>query len=100
MLDTGSIIPQGQAEGVREIVHGWVLGLDSWELAGLERAVLAGKGLLGAARLIAEWSEGMAGVHSADARPREGQEGIFGVEEAARAASIEVDWQDWPMGRC
>ena len=97
VLDSGSIIPQRQPDGVREIVQGWVLGLDAWELAGLERAVLAGKGLLGAARLVAEWSEGSAGVRVAAPKTPEDAAAAgatsFGVEEAARAASIEVDWQ-------
>ena len=103
VLDSGSIIPQRQPDGVREIVQGWVLGLDAWELAGLERAVLAGKGLLGAARLVAEWSEGPAGVRlpagastPEDAGPTASPS--FGVEEAARAASIEVDWQTGRWG--
>ena len=105
VLDSGSIIPQRQPDGVREIVQGWVLGLDAWELAGLERAVLAGKGLLGAARLVAEWSEGPAGVRAAaaartseDVAAAAAAASSFGVEEAARAASIEVDWQTGRWG--
>jgi ATP synthase mitochondrial F1 complex assembly factor 2 len=167
VLDEGSIIPKGQKPGVREVVQGWILGLPYWELAGLERAVLAGKGLLGAVRLVVEWSEaGLNGVVDAGGRaanmgastnesldedveaplrgvseevkaeaydwtsreaglvsqrsgetsgqPRQlealgGQSGKemetaqtdagkkatsrFGVEEAAQAASLEVDWQ-------
>ncbi len=62
--------------------------MDHFELAGLERGVLASKSLLTAARLVAEWSEGGAGVGM---RVRRDQK--FGVEEAAKAASIEVDWQ-------
>jgi len=52
----------------------------------LERGVLAGKGLLGAVRLLVEWSPELRHLRG------EG-EGVFGVEEAARAASLEVDWQ-------
>lgn len=88
VLDGSSIMPKPQKPGVREIVQGWVAGLDSWELAGIERAVLASKSLLTAARLVAEWSEGDAGVGRRVASAEK-----FGVEEAARAASIEVDWQ-------
>jgi len=88
VLDGATILPRPQAPGVRDVVRGWAAGLTAWELAGLERAVLAGKSLLNAARLVAEWSEDGAGAApSPDAGPR------FGVEEAARVASLEVDWQ-------
>ncbi|KAK1656089.1 ATP12 chaperone [Colletotrichum phormii] len=96
VLDGHSIVPQRQAEGVREVVQGWVMGLDAWELTGLERAVLAGKSLLGAARLVVEWSEGPVG----ECRDRSaGKEaGKFGVEEAATALSLEVTWQTGSWG--
>lgn len=101
VLDGDSIVPQSQAEGVREVVQGWVTGLDAWELTGLERAVLAGKSLITAARLVAEWSEGAAakGAAAVAARlePAESA-GEFGAEEAAKAASLEVDWQAMQWG--
>lgn len=87
VLDGHSIVPQSQAEGVREVVQGWVSGLDPWEITGLERAVLAGKSLITAARLVSEWSEGAAGAAEL------GVGGGFGAEEAAKATSLEVDWQ-------
>lgn len=83
-----SLVPPALPPATRAAVRAWVLRLGCWELAGLERAVLAGKGLLAAARLVAEWSEHGAGV----VRAAEGA-ARFGVEEAARAASVEVDWQ-------
>ena len=88
VLDEGSIMPRSQAPGTREVVQGWILGaLSPWELAGLERATLAGKSLLGAARLVVEWSEDGAGIGI-------GKEGeVFGVEKVARGVSVEVDWQ-------
>lgn len=89
VLDGESIMPKPQKPGVREIVEGWVSGLDAWELAGLERATLAGKGLLGAARLVVEWSEGDAGLGMR--RPEGGKR--FGIEEAGKQASVEVDFQ-------
>ncbi|KAI8951800.1 hypothetical protein F4801DRAFT_543558 [Xylaria longipes] len=90
VLDSESIIPRGQKPETRQIVEGWIVGLSPWELAGLERAVLAGKGLLGAARLLVEWSEGFVGVRGLSG---EGEKRSFGVAEAAKIASIEVDWQ-------
>ncbi|KAK0110086.1 ATP synthase complex assembly protein atp12 [Cadophora gregata] len=100
VLDEGSILPRPQPGATRDVIMGWVVGLPAWELAGLERAVLAGKGMLGAARLVVEWSEGLGYL-------REGVEGVgsgegqekFGVEEAARAASLEVDWQTRMWGQ-
>ncbi|KAI1873920.1 uncharacterized protein JN550_003189 [Neoarthrinium moseri] len=91
VLDGESIMPKKQSEVTRQIVQGWVMGLSSWELAGLERGVLAGKGLLGAVRLVVEWSEGPVGAGVGDGAS--GAERKFGVEEAAKAASLEVDWQ-------
>lgn len=101
VLDGHSIVPQAQAEGVREVVQGWVTGLDPWELAGLERAVLASKSLITAARLVAEWSEGPAAKGAAAvAASLESAEptGEFGAEEAAKAANLEVDWQATQWG--
>ncbi|RCI09514.1 hypothetical protein L249_3948 [Ophiocordyceps polyrhachis-furcata BCC 54312] len=93
VLDGHSLSPRKQAPGVREIVQGWVQGLSSWELAGLERAVLAGKSLLIAARLVAQWSEEAAG-----ARVPATDEHGFRVEDAVEAVSIEVDWQTEQWG--
>ncbi|OTB15443.1 hypothetical protein K445DRAFT_333567 [Daldinia sp. EC12] len=95
VLDGESIVPRSHPDMTRQIVQGWIAGLSAWELAGLERGVLAGKGLLGAVRLLVEWSEGPVGVSSQD---RDGEEKRFGVEEAARLASIEVDWQTGRWG--
>ncbi|KAH8662316.1 hypothetical protein BX600DRAFT_466146 [Xylariales sp. PMI_506] len=86
VLDGETIMPRGQSPATRQIVEGWVAGLGPWDLAGLERGVLAGKGLLGAVRLLVEWSEGFASTTASEGR-------TFGVEEAAKAASLEVDWQ-------
>ncbi|OTA99265.1 hypothetical protein M426DRAFT_68159 [Hypoxylon sp. CI-4A] len=96
VLDGESIMPRSHPEITKQIVQGWILGLSPWELAGLERGVLAGKGLLGAVRLLVEWSEGFIGAGMGDAAaPGEKR---FGVEEAARLASIEVDWQTGRWG--
>jgi ATP synthase mitochondrial F1 complex assembly factor 2 len=96
VLDGHSIVPRRQGAGVRDILQGWATGLDAWELAGLERAVLAGKSFVAAARFITEWSEGDAGVKREDSSVDGAN--IFGVEEAARATSLEVDWQTGRWG--
>ncbi|TDZ34243.1 Protein atp12 [Colletotrichum spinosum] len=86
VLDGDEISPRQQDEGVREVVQGWVMGLDAFELAGLERAVLAGKSLINAARLVVEWSEGPVGNRATGGDK-------FDAEEAAVASSLEVTWQ-------
>ena len=65
VLESDSILPTPQDETSRSVIRGWIAGLPAYELAALERAVLAGKSLLIAARLLVEWSE-----HFADLEPR------------------------------
>jgi ATP synthase F1 complex assembly factor 2 len=48
---------------------------------------LAGKGLLGAVRLLVEWSIKLAHLKDNAAGAK------FGVEEAIKAVSLEIDWQ-------
>ncbi|EAQ89766.1 hypothetical protein CHGG_06385 [Chaetomium globosum CBS 148.51] len=100
VLTDGSLLPRPQAPGTREVVQGWILSLSAFELAALERATLAGKSLLAAARLVAEWSE--EGAQAAVPVSVQGGEGggreRFGVEEAARAVSLEVEWQTKKWG--
>ncbi|KZZ93319.1 ATP12 ATPase family protein [Moelleriella libera RCEF 2490] len=102
VLDGDAIVPKKQEDGVREVVQGWISGLTAWEMAGLERAVLAGKSLVAAARFITEWSEGPGG-RSGDlseevATASKGDGGRFGVEQAAKMVSLEVDWQATQWG--
>lgn len=92
VLDGDTIMPQAQDPGVREIIQGWITGLDAFEIAGLERAVLAGKSLVAAARFVVEWSEGSVG------RGQLNKGKTFGVEEASVAVSLEVDWQTGHWG--
>ncbi|GAB1311785.1 ATP synthase mitochondrial F1 complex assembly factor 2 [Madurella fahalii] len=93
-LDGTSILPRRQDPNTREIIHGWILSLTPFELAALERATLAGKSLLAAARLVATWSEDHDGLGASE----DGEAGRFGVEEAARAVSLEVTWQTGKWG--
>ncbi|MCJ1308464.1 ATP synthase complex assembly protein atp12 [Agyrium rufum] len=95
-VDSGSILPVAQSEETKAIIRGWISGLGSWDLAGLERTVLAGKSLLVGLRLIAEWSEQLAypmrETKGNDAEAR------FGVAEACEACSVEVNWQTGMWG--
>lgn len=92
ILEPDSIMPVSQPEMTQQVVRGWLAGMPSFELAGLERAVLASKSLLVGVRLVHEWSEAFA--QSRDAADA----GRFGIEEAAEAASTEVRWQTGQWG--
>ena len=96
VLDDGSIVPASQPQQTNDVIRGWISGLGAWELAGLERAVLAGKSLCVAARLVVEWSEKF---HDLRQSMREEQRSKrFGIEEAAEACSLEVRWQTGMWG--
>lgn len=93
VLETESILPTPQPDMTVEVVRGWIAGLPAWELAGLERAVLATKSLLVATRLLVEWSEELGHLRSSN-----GSGERFGVEDAAHAANLEVHWQTGQWG--
>ena len=86
ILGEDSIMPTPQPEMTREIIRGWLSGLPAFELAALERGVLASKSLLIAARLIVEWSREFAHLQKDGSADQD----RFGIEKAAEAASIEV----------
>ncbi|KAH9870208.1 hypothetical protein J1614_007131 [Plenodomus biglobosus] len=93
-LDPDSIIPVSQSELTQQLIRGWCAGLPAFELAGLERAVLASKSLLVSARLVHEWGEAFAQSRTAMATDA----ARFGIEEAAAACSLEVSWQTRQWG--
>ncbi|KAL1963246.1 hypothetical protein VTN77DRAFT_8571 [Rasamsonia byssochlamydoides] len=86
VLDADSIMPVSQPEATIDAIRAWILDLPAYELAALERGVLAAKSLLVAVRLVVEWSEHFRHLQ----RPGRTR---FGVEEAAEAASLEVRHQ-------
>lgn len=92
ILAPDTIMPISQPEMTKNVIRGWLSGLPAFELAGLERAVLASKSLLVGARLVHEWSEVLA------QSPRGANAGRFGIEDAAEASSIEVRWQTKQWG--
>jgi ATP synthase F1 complex assembly factor 2 len=92
ILEPDSIMPVAQPEMTQQVIRGWLAGLPAFELAGLERAVLASKSLLVSVRLIHDWGEAFA-----QSRPAP-DAGRFGIEEAAEASSLEVRWQTGQWG--
>ncbi|KAL1958876.1 hypothetical protein VTO42DRAFT_3713 [Malbranchea cinnamomea] len=91
-LEEDSIVPVPQPQETKDVVRGWIAGLGPYELAGLERGVLASKSLLVAVRLVVEWSENFRHLQPRD-EPRQ-----FGIEKAAEASSLEVTWQTGRWG--
>ncbi|GAB7351721.1 hypothetical protein MBLNU459_g2309t1 [Dothideomycetes sp. NU459] len=88
ILGEDTIMPIPQPKMTQEVIRGWMTGLPAFELAGLERGVLASKSLLVAARLLVEWSQEFGHVPKAkDSKDR------FGIAQAAEACSVEVTWQ-------
>lgn len=81
--DFGFMSTTEQPEETRQVIKSWIEGLSAWDLVGLEMATLGSKSLLIGARLIAEWSEDLS-IRSNRS---------FGIEEAAKAASVEVRYQ-------
>lgn len=88
VLAADSILPAPQPVMTQEVIRGWISGLPAWELAGLERAVLASKSLLVAVRLLVEWSQEFASQQG-----EQEEESRFGIEDAADACTMEVRWQ-------
>ncbi|OAX82135.1 hypothetical protein ACJ72_03518 [Emergomyces africanus] len=91
-LEEDSIMPTPQNPLTMEVIRGWIYGLPAYELAGLERGVLASKSLLVAARFVVEWSEQFRHLQPEGRRE-------FGIERAARASTLEVTWQTDKWGR-
>jgi ATP synthase mitochondrial F1 complex assembly factor 2 len=107
-LNPDSIFPIKQSEMTKSVIAGWISGLPAYELAALERAALATKSVLVAARLIVEWSEEFRHLQSAadsvetisaaaggkaSVQKSDVDQSRFGIESAAHAASLEVNWQ-------
>jgi chaperone required for assembly of F1-ATPase len=92
VLSEDSIVPAAQPRVTEEVIRGWIAGLPAFELAGLERAVLATKSLLVGVRLLADWSREL------NAFTEGGNGKKFGIHEAAEACTLEVRWQTGQWG--
>ncbi|KAF2864939.1 hypothetical protein BDV95DRAFT_508303 [Massariosphaeria phaeospora] len=92
ILEPDSIMPIAQPDMTQAVLRGWLTNLPAFELAGLERAVLASKSLLVGVRLVHEWGEAFAQARGAGGAAR------FGIQDAADAASLEVRWQTRQWG--
>ena len=91
ILSPDSIVPIPQPQATREVIKSWVQGLPAFELAGLERGILATKSLLVATRMVAEWGQMFAATRKSGSER-------FGIEHATEAASLEVMHQTEQWG--
>lgn len=91
VLSEDSIIPTPQPEMTVEVIRGWVSGLAPFELAALERGILATKSLLIATRLLVEWSQEWEHLQKVQRQP-------FGIDEAINVATLEVVHQTEQWG--
>ncbi|KXT18485.1 hypothetical protein AC579_2262 [Pseudocercospora musae] len=92
VLAEDSIMPISQSNTTNEVIRSWVNNLSAWDLAAVERGILATKSLLIAARLLVEWSHEWKHVQTAPQKDK------FGIEEAAEAATLEVMHQTEQWG--
>ncbi|KAH0555832.1 hypothetical protein GP486_006219, partial [Trichoglossum hirsutum] len=95
--DEAGILPRPQPEVTKEVISGWISGLPAFELAALERCVMAGKSLLVAVRLLVEWSMEFQHIRTQQQQQQQqSDDGAkvelpprFGIEEAAEAVDLE-----------
>lgn len=88
ILGEDSIMPTPQPQMTQDVIKGWIQALPAFELAALERGVLASKSLLIAVRLLVEWSEEFKHLQKAKDNTER-----FGIAQAAEASTVEVTWQ-------
>lgn len=89
ILGEDSIMPTPQPDTTKHVIRGWLAGLPAFELAALERGVLASKSLLVSTRLVVDWSTEFGARHEAKK---------FSINDAAEACNIEVAWQTGMWG--
>ncbi|KAI9668604.1 MAG: ATP synthase complex assembly protein atp12 [Alyxoria varia] len=91
-LSDNSIFPSPQPEMTIHVIRGWVSGLPAYELAALERGVLASKSICVATRILVEWSQEYADLRANWGSNSESYQ-PFSIEDAAEACNLEVSWQ-------
>lgn len=84
VLSEDSIMPLPQPEMTTQVISGWLAGLSAFDLAAVERAILATKSLTIAVRLLVEWSSEWKSLHNAPGKDK------FGISHAEEASSLEV----------
>ncbi|KAL1887870.1 ATP synthase mitochondrial F1 complex assembly factor 2 [Sporothrix stenoceras] len=88
------LFPKAHPAETRTAVGAWLEGLNGWDLAGVERATLAGKSMVVASRLVAGWSA------TATTNPVATKENgtALSVEDAFAATNMETAFQTAQWG--
>ena len=89
------LFPKPHPPETRAAVSAWLEGLNGWDLAGIERATLAGKSMVVATRFVAGWSP--TASETAAALPRESGSALS-VDEAYAATNMETAFQTAQWG--
>jgi chaperone required for assembly of F1-ATPase len=92
VLEEGHFLPKEHPIETIQVVRSWLLSLPGWELAALERAVLATKSFLLATRVLVEWGHEFAQVRG----KTDGKK--FGIEDTVEASTVELRWQTEQWG--
>ncbi|KJR82759.1 metallopeptidase MepB [Sporothrix schenckii 1099-18] len=87
------LFPKPHPAETRKAVADWLESLNGWDLAGVERATLAGKSMVVASRFVAGWSQ--TAVHPAPANARSS---ALSVEAAYAATNMETAFQTAQWG--
>ncbi|CAK7234451.1 ATP synthase mitochondrial F1 complex assembly factor 2 [Sporothrix bragantina] len=89
------LFPKPHPPETRAAVGAWLETLNGWDLAGVERATLAGKSMVVATRFVAGWSA--TASETAATLPKESGSALS-VEEAYAATNMETAFQTAQWG--
>ncbi|CAK7229574.1 ATP synthase mitochondrial F1 complex assembly factor 2 [Sporothrix curviconia] len=89
------LFPKPHPPETRAAVGAWLETLNGWDLAGVERATLAGKSMVVATRIVAGWSP--TASETAATLPKESGSALS-VEEAYAATNMETAFQTAQWG--
>ncbi|CAK7267552.1 ATP synthase mitochondrial F1 complex assembly factor 2 [Sporothrix epigloea] len=89
------LFPKPHPPETRAAVGAWLETLNGWDLAGMERATLAGKSMVVATRFVAGWSP--TASRTAAALTKESGS-VLSVEEAYAATNMETAFQTAQWG--
>lgn len=91
------LFPKAHPAETRTAVGAWLEQLNGWDLAGVERATLAGKSMVVASRLVAGWSP-TATATAANGSARSVEDSALSVEDAFAATNMETAFQTAQWG--
>lgn len=91
------LFPKPHPPATRTAVAAWLDSLHGWDLAGVERATLAGKSMVVASRFVAGWSPTAVKTAAGAEAPKEAGSALS-VEDAYSATNMETAFQTAQWG--